>query len=253
MKRVLLHALALVGILALVAGGWLLWRNRPWWTAVSVNGRALSVGELGMRAATLLDDARRVEHLVVPKGREAEIDLHYRRQAAQMWIVKEILLAEAVTRGYTVSPDDEKQALAQVSARLKGRSLTPDQFFREGPLPEEVKRRDFREGVLINKFTSKEIGDAIVVSPRDIDARLTELQRLALATAKPGEKTRRTPTRKMALDMLRAERFRRGFRQMFRALFAKADVKSPVFPDLETVDGVSPSRPEDAEQTQESK
>ena len=252
MKRGLLHGLVLIVFAGLVAGGCLLWRNRPWRPAVLVNGHALSVGELDLRAATLLDDARRVEHLVVSEGREAETRLHYRRQAARMWIVKEVLLAEAVARGYTVAPEDEKEALAQVTSRLQGRSLTPDRFFSEGPLPEAVKRQDFREGVLINKFTSKEVGDAIVVSPREVDDRLTELRRLALVGAKPGEKVKQ-PTRKMAQDMLRAERFRKGFRVLFRSLFAKADVKSPEFPDLETLEAVSPARSGDHEKPQESK
>ena len=252
MRRALSHALLLICLAALAVGGWQLWRNRPWRVAVSVNGHALSVRELGLRAETLVDDARRVEHLTVVPGHEAETVRHYRRQAARMWIVKEILLAEAVARGYAVTPDDEKAALAQVAARLKGRGLTPDQFFREGPLPEDVKRQDFLEGVLINKFTAKEIGEILVVSPRDVDARLAELRKLALLRAKPGE-TAKQPTRKMAQDMLRAERFRTGFRRLFRALFVKADVKSPEFPDLESLEAISPERPEDTEKTQESK
>lgn len=252
MRRALSHALTLICLAAVSVGGWQLWRSRPWRVAVSVNGHALSVRELGLRAETLLDDARRVEHLVVASGHEAETLRHYRRQAAQMWIVKEVLLAEAVARGYAVTPDDEKEALAQVASRLRGRGMTPDQFFREGPLPEDVKRRDFREGVLINKFTTKEVGDAIVVPQKDVDARLTDLQRLALMRAKPGEKAKQ-PTRKMAQDMLRAERFRTGFRRLFRVLFTKADVKSPEFPDLESLEAVSPARPEDNDKTQESK
>ena len=252
MRRALSHALALICLAALAVGGWWLWRSRPWRVAVSVNGHALSVRELGIRAETLLDDARRTEHLTVAPGHEAETLLHYRRQAAKMWIVKEVLLAEAVTRGYAVTPDDEKAALAQVAARLKSRGLTTDQFFREGPLPEDVKRQDFREGVLINKFTAKEVGDVLVVPPRDVDTRLVELQKLALVRAKPGEKVKQ-PTRKTALDMLRAERFRADFRRLFRELFAKADVKSPEFPDLESLEAVSPARPEDTERMQESK
>lgn len=253
MRRAVSVVLALAALAVVGAGGWQLWRNRPWRTAVSVNGHALSVGELRLRAAALLDDARRVEHLVVAEGREAEALLRYRRQAAQMWIVKEVLLSEAVARGYSATPDDEKEALAQVAARLKGRNLTPEDFFREGPLSEDQKRRDFREGVLINKFTAREVRDVIVISPKEIDARLDDLQKWALLNTKPGEKVRRPPTRKMALDMLRAERFRKGFRLLFRKLFEKSDVKSPEFPDLESLDAVSPASPEDNDNTQESK
>lgn len=244
MKRGILHALALAGFAALIVAGLLLWRGRPWRTAVSVNGRVLSVGELRMRGATLLEDARRTGSLDLSSGNGDEAVLRCRREAARLWVVKEVLLAEAVARGFTATPDDEKEALAQVAARLKGRNLTPDQFFAEGPLPEELKRRDFREGVLVNKFTAKEVKDAIVVAPAEVDARLAALKR---------ESSGNPPSRKAVQDRIRVERFRTGFRRLFRTLYAKADVKSPEFPDLEKLEAVSPARPEDNDKMQESK
>ena len=53
--------------------------------------------------------------------------------------------------------------------------------------------------------------------------------------------------RKTAITQMHAERFQRGFRQLFRTLYRKADVRVPEFPDLERVDAVSPPRPEDKE------
>ncbi len=241
MKKSLFRALALIVFAGIVVGGCLLWTQRPWRPAVKVNGHVLSVGELDLRARTLLEDAKRVERLIVPPERADEVWGYYRRQAAKMWIVKEVLLAEALARGFTVSAADEKEALAQIATRLKSRQLTPDQFFKEGPLPEELKRRDYKEGVLINKFTAQEVRDKIAVTPGEIDARMNELKRIALIRAKPGEKPA-LPSRKRAIDSLRGERFRQGFRKLFRELFAKADVKCPVFPELESIDVVSPSQ-----------
>ena len=108
--------------------------------------------------------------------------------------------------------------------------------------PDDKYSRDFREGVLVNKFTAKEVKDAIVVPPDEVEAHLA-------AHAPSGPR----PSRKAIQDRLRAERFRRGFRRLFRALYAKADVKSPDFPELETLEAVSPARPEDDDKMQESK
>lgn len=246
MKRVLLHAAVLTLLAAAAVGGLLAWRMRPWRAAVSVNGHAMSARELDMRAQTLLDDARRVEHLVYAKGREREALDYYRREAAKMWIVKEVLLAEALARGYEASPADEKESLVQMAARLKSRNLTPEQFFKEGPIPEDVKRRDFREGVLISKFTAREVRDKISVTPKEIDERLAELKKADLALA--GNGRRPTASRKAAIDSLRAERFREGFRALFRSLYVKAQVRCPDYPELETLDGVSPPRQGDKEQ-----
>ena len=155
-----LRTLALLGLAAaVIVGGRFLWNRRPWRPAVVVNGRILSVGELDLRARALLDDARRSGSHFVPSGRAEEAQSYYRRRAAKMWIVKEVLLAEALARGYVASPADEKASLAQIAARLKGRQLTPEQFFCEGPLSGETKRRGLRDGVLIDKLTAREVRD----------------------------------------------------------------------------------------------
>ena len=226
-------ALAVCG--AVAACGARLWRHRPWRTAVAVNGRVLTAGELALRAAAFADDARRVGR---PLGADAA-----RREAARRWIVKEVLLAEALARGVAASPADEKAARAQMAARLRSRRLTPDAFFREGPLPEAVKRRDFREGVLVDAFTAREVRDRIAPpTAAEVDAQLAEMRRASPAT-----------TRRQALGALRAARFRAGFRRLFRALFATCDVRCPAFPAFASLDGLLARGPAEKEKTEEEK
>lgn len=221
---------------------WLQWTLRP---VVSVGGRTLGARELEWRAQTLLDDAKRAEHLLVRPGRMEDALRHYRRQAAQAWIVKEVLLAEARARGMRVTPAAEKEALAATAAALKGRGLTPEQFFREGPIPEALKRRDFQEAALIGLLTNVEVRDRISVTTKEAEARLADLAKAALVETKQGEKPKTLPSRKAMIDLMRAERFRAGFRKLFRALFGKVEVRCPEYPALEGVDGVSPPRAED--------
>lgn len=242
MRRLVFVVLALVVVGASIFGGVWLWGHRPWRTALSVNGRVLTASELELRARTLLDDARRVNHLAIARGHEGEALESFRKEAVKMWIVKEVLLGEAVMRGFSVTSADEKEGLAQAEARLKSRKLTAESFFKEGPLPEEIKRRDFREGILVNKFTQSEIRDKINVTPQEINERMTMLKKLA---QREGEKAKIKTDRKTAIDMLRAERFRKEFRLLFRSLFGKAVVKCPEFPELEKLDAISPPRPED--------
>ena len=242
MRQAIVAVLALIGAAALVVGGVMLWSNRPGRTAVSVNGRVLTERELTWRAQTLIDDAKRVENLLIPEKEQSEAMRHYRRQAAKMWIVKEVLLAAAVEAGVKATAEDEKQSLAKVERQLKSRHLTPEQFFKEGPIPEETKRADFREAVLIGKFTKREIEGKIGLATQDIDARVKELKELAAKTTKPGEQPKIKADRKTAIEMLRQEKYNAEFRNLFRAHFVKMAVECPAFPDLESVDGVSPPR-----------
>lgn len=238
MKRVIVHVFALIGLAALVVGGLWLWRQRPWRTAVSVNGRVLTAQELEFRAVTHLEDDRRV-------GRAVKNLESYRRLAAKKWIVKEVLLNEAIARGIEVNAEDEKKGLVDMTRVLKSRKLTPEDFFKEGPIPEARKRQDFREGLLINKFTTKEVRDKIKLTTKEIDEYQEALKAQAAVEKRVNGKTDVKFDRKTAIDLMHAERFRRGFRQLFRSLYAKTDVRVPEFPDLERVDAVSPPRPED--------
>ncbi len=253
MKKIIVSFLAIVGAMAIALGGYYFWMQRPWRVVLSVNNHGLSAKELDMRAHTLVNDAKRSENLLVPKGRESEVFSHYRREAAKMWIIKEVLLSEAVAHNVTVAPNDEKEALEQLARRLKSRKLTSEQYFKEGPMSEDLKRRDFREGMLIDKYMKQEVSEKIKLDSKEIEERWNEIRRHSLLVTKPGEKPKFRTDRKAAMDMLRAEKYRKGFRILFRDAFKKSKVKSPEYPELETLNNVSPSRPEDKEGAEKAK
>jgi hypothetical protein len=202
----------------------------------------LTARELDWRAQTLIDDAKRMENLLIPEREKKEAMRHYRRTAAKMWIVKEVLLAAAVESGVKVTADDEKSSLARVASQLKSRNLTPEQFFKEGPIPEATKRSDFKEAVLIGKYTKREIEDKLSVGTKEIDDRVKELRELNAKVKKAGGKPKLKADRKTAIEMLRQEKYNIAFRDLFREKFHKMSVKCSMFEDLESVDGVSPPR-----------
>ena len=59
---------------------------------------------------------------------------------------------------------------------------------------------------------------------------------------KSGGKPKFKANRKTAIEMLRQEKYNIAFRDLFRRKFGKMTVTCPAFPDLESVDGVSPPR-----------
>lgn len=242
LAKIIITLIVILSILGgLIFGGVYLWGKRPWRTAVSVNGRILTVGELELRAITLLEDAKKTQNLIVPKAREGVMLEHYRIEAARKWIIKEVLLLEAVLRGYEATPEDEHRAFTRLTRKLSARKMTVDAYFKEGALPEEIKRRDFRETLLIEKFTTAEISEKISLPTKEINERVDKLKKAALIATKPGEKPKMRWDRKFAIDQLRSERYREDFIKMFRDLFPKSKVKSPLYPKLETLEYVSPS------------
>lgn len=136
MSKAVKTAAALLFVAAIVAGGVWLWTQRPWRIVASVNGTALTARELDMRVQSLDGD---------------------RRTLVKAWIVKELLLGEAVQRGVPTAQGDEQEAMSLVTAWLAAHKTSPERFFAEGPLPEASKRQDFKEGVLINNFVRGEM------------------------------------------------------------------------------------------------
>ncbi len=208
-----------------------LWGWAPMRVIVSVDGNMVTSAELDLRALTMLEDVRRMGR-TVPEEREQAALQGFRRDAIKQWILKQVLCAEAARRGFSVTPADEKVEQAKLAKSESGfnrHNITVSQFFEEGPLPESVKRADFRAGILIKKFTLRDIGEKITVTSQDIEAKM----------AKDGL------DRKTAIDNLRNERFLQGYRNLFRSLFVKARVSCPECRDFERVDGVSPPRQSD--------
>ena len=225
MKRTLLHAFALVALAAVVVGGVWLWRQRPWRVSVSVNGRVLTARELDMRAQLLLEDGRRMGQL--PASLE-----DYRRQAAARWIVKEVLLSEAVARGVELGAEDEREEIAKLETDLKTHHLTVEQYFRQMPLPEELMRRDFREVLLLRKFLKKEVDDTVSLTTAEIETCMKALKSKAFLQTAHGEKKRQKADRKSVSDMLRASRLNSRYRDLLRSLCEKADIRIPDYPEF---------------------
>ena len=229
MKRTLLHVFALVALAAVVVGGVWLWGQRPWRVAVSVNGRVLTARELDMRAQLLMEDGRRMGQLPAPPE-------DYRRQAAARWIVKEVLLSEAVARGIELGAEDEQEEIAKLEADLKPHHLTVEQYFRQMPLPEEQMRRDFREVLLLKKFLKQEVDDKVSFLPADIESCMKALKSKAFLQKTHGEKKRMKTDRKSVTDMLRASLLNRGYRDLLRSLCGKTDIRAPEYPFLEDME-----------------
>ena len=214
-----------------------LWGWRPARVAAAADGQVVTSAELDLRVRNALDDLRRTGQ-APSKEREAAALPEMRRREVRCWIVKVVMGAEAVRRGFTSTPDDEKNEMARIVRPLKAHKLTVAQFFKEGVLPESLKLEDFRTSIRVNKFMEREMRDKINVTTQEIEARMAELARRAQAEAAHGGKATTRSDRKTAINQLRRERYMEGYRDMFRSLYGSARVWSPEFPEMERIDGV---------------
>ncbi len=205
-----------------------------------VNGHELTRAEMFQRGENLLRDAQRTEHLVFAPEKRPEALAHYAKQALRTWIAKEVMLYGAISAGVKPTIKDEQDAFGEIKRVLAARKMTPEEFFREGPLDEAVKKRDFFDAVMVSRFVKDHVRSKIAVTEKDIDARVAELKDLNVKTTKPGQKPRFHTDRNSVRALLLAERETIEMRRTFRELFPKAGVKCPFLPAFETAEGVEP-------------
>ena len=235
MKKATSVFLMLVGIAAIAVAAVYMWGRRPWRAVVEVNGHVLTAGELHARGEGLLEDAKKTEHLVVPNNRakRAEAQRHYEVKAAKLWVLKMLMLDEALARKLKATPAEAQEAVKLMGKRLKTRNMTVDDYFKNGPLPADVLRREFEEGVLVTKLLKQEVEDKIALDPDEITKHHEELQRRAAIVKKiPAQRI----DRKFAIDSLRSIRYLEGVKKFYESLRAKAEVKAPEYPEVEAFD-----------------
>ena len=144
MRRALVITVAFAILAVLACGGAWLWMHRPWRVIATVDGDNLTSNDLDLRLKTYC------------AGRNAtEGD---RREMVRVWIAKQVLLGEAVRRNVSLTEGDEREVKGVLVAWLASHGTTADKFFAEGPLPEEVKRNDFKEGLLIHALVRDVLG-----------------------------------------------------------------------------------------------
>ena len=110
--------------------------HRPWRVIATVDGDALTSNDLDLRLKTY--------------GGGRNVTEGDRREMVRAWIAKQVLLGEAVRRNVSLAEGDEREVKGVLVAWLASHGATADSFFAEGPLPEEVKRNDFKEGLLVH-------------------------------------------------------------------------------------------------------
>ncbi|HPC49574.1 MAG TPA: peptidylprolyl isomerase [Kiritimatiellia bacterium] len=142
----------------------------PDYVVAKVNGTPLTWEEMDRRAMGYLKDDVEVNHLVIPSNRLEEAREHFRRRAINAFVFKTVMLDEALKRKIAVTEADRQAGLRALQHTLKSRNWTTNDFFERGPQPPRMMRREFEDGLIIDKLLKREVRDKIRVE----EAELTE-------------------------------------------------------------------------------
>ena len=148
--------------------------NEP---VVRVDGQKMTYDQMEKRARNYLKDEVDSKTLFVPQGGEDRALEFFRRKALTLFVNKTVMLEEAKHRGIEVTPADRQKFVTEMEGVLKDRHIAPslDEFFKKAPLGEKDTRREFEDGLLVDKFIQETVRSKIVVTDPDREALTTEI------------------------------------------------------------------------------
>jgi len=123
----------------------------------------------------LLKDDVDTNHLVIPTNRMEEAKEHFRKRAINAFVFKTLMLEEAAKQSIQLTDADRAEGLRTLANSLKSRNWTTNDFFSKGPMDEPAMRREFEDGMLIDKLLKKQVRSRIQVDEAEISRAVAQL------------------------------------------------------------------------------
>jgi len=111
----------------------------------------------------------------VPAEQVAMAKEHFEKQAAYSFIMKTLLMSEAKKQGITISEEDKKAQTEKVETQLKSQNKTIEDYFKESPMGEKRARKEFDEGMIIDKLLTTTVIDKILVDDAAAAKQIAEI------------------------------------------------------------------------------
>ena len=146
------------------------------YVVAQVDGTPLTWGEMERHAEGFLRDDINVNHLMVPKGKMEEAKTFFRRKAINTFVYKTVMMNEALRRKIKLSASDERESYQNLARALEKRNWTTNDFFNKGPLDPASMRREFQDGMLIDKLLKVVVRPTLKATDEEIRVHIAQLQ-----------------------------------------------------------------------------
>ncbi|MDD4103026.1 MAG: peptidylprolyl isomerase [Kiritimatiellae bacterium] len=133
-----------------------------------VNGTPLTWAEMEQRAMGFLKDDVETNHLIIPTNRLEDAKEHFRRKSINAFVFKTLLLEEATKQKITLTEADRNAGLKALAKTLQLRNWTTNDFFLKGPMDEATMRREFEDGMVIDKVLKLNVRNKLKISDKEV-------------------------------------------------------------------------------------
>jgi peptidyl-prolyl cis-trans isomerase C len=113
----------------------------------------------------------------IPKEQQVEARGFFEQRVVASMIMRSLILAEVTKAGIKITDEDRKKQTERLEGMCKARNMTVDQYFKESPLGEAEARKEFDEGIMIDKFIEAKVINTIEVTDEEVKKLLDDVTR----------------------------------------------------------------------------
>ena len=158
--------------------------------AVIVNGQTLTVGEIAADVEKIVAANKNIPPDSIEQAKKM-----YGSQLAQTFIMKTLLMGEAKKQGITMTADELKAKQDEIMKQSAGMPNAPksfDDMLAQHPLGKERAKKEFADGMLIEKLLQKEVSSKVKVDDAKVEAQLANIKKFNDEQAKKAVEAEKT-------------------------------------------------------------
>ena len=113
----------------------------------------------------------------VPAEQQAEARKFFEQRVVSSMIMRALIMAEVKKADVKVTDEDRKKQTDRLEGMLKARNMTVEQYFKDSPLGEAEARKEFDEGIMIDKFLEAKIMSTLTVTDAEVKKVVDDVNR----------------------------------------------------------------------------
>lgn len=149
-------------------------KGNPEDVLVDVDGTKLTRGEVDQQLDKQFEQFKAMQGDIPPEALEGYRD-QGRRQMAQQFAIKSVLMNEAARTGVKPTDKDMEDAYAKLGKSLP-EGVTMEEALKKSPMGEEKMRQEIRDSVTINMMLESRLSNQVAVAAQDVDQYVAEHQ-----------------------------------------------------------------------------
>jgi peptidyl-prolyl cis-trans isomerase C len=113
----------------------------------------------------------------VPAEQQVEARKFFEQRVVSSMIMRALIMAEVKKADVKVTDEDRKKQTDRLEGMLKARNMTVAQYFKDNPLGETEARKEFDEGIMIDKFLEAKIMSTLTVTDEEVKKVVDDVSR----------------------------------------------------------------------------